>query len=93
MKLEVSKDGRELIIRIPIRTVFSQARKKGTQLNYGLTARERMVLKELLIGKAHKEIAAKLNIAERTSKYHSSEIYRKTGLGRSQLIRMFGTIH
>jgi DNA-binding NarL/FixJ family response regulator len=51
-----------------------------------LTRREREVLPLIVSGMANKEIASKLNICERTVKFHVSELLRKSGAGnRNQL--------
>lgn len=44
-----------------------------------LTSRESAVLDAIAAGKRNKEIAAKLNISERTVKFHASSIFAKLG--------------
>ena len=46
---------------------------------YGLSARERDVLPELISGKTNAEIAAELFVTERTVKFHVHNIMEKTG--------------
>ena len=46
----------------------------------GLTERERQVLRLVAVGKANKDIAAKLCISERTARTHVSSILTKLGM-------------
>jgi len=47
-----------------------------------LSTRETQVLDRLLENLSNKEIAAKLNISERTVKFHVSNVLTKFGVGR-----------
>ncbi len=94
MRLEISENGQELLIHIPLKRVFEdmEQHKIGT-LNEGIfTIREREALKQMLLGKCNKEIACAMNIAERTAKYYASNIFAKTRMCRSDLIRNYGTV-
>ena len=53
-----------------------------------LTARERTILPLLLEGLSHKEIADRVQLTERASKFHSCNIYRKYSVtSRTELMR------
>lgn len=52
--------------------------------NYGLTAREVAIAKELLKGKSNKEIASSLFIAESTVKKHVQNTFRKMEVSNRQ---------
>jgi len=55
----------------------------------GLTAREREVMDLVVAGHANKEIAARLNIAQRTVETHRANVMKKMGAGSlSDLIRL-----
>jgi two-component system, chemotaxis family, CheB/CheR fusion protein len=55
----------------------------------GLTARERGVMDLVVAGHANKEIAARLNIAQRTVETHRANVMKKMGVGSlSDLIRL-----
>jgi DNA-binding LacI/PurR family transcriptional regulator/signal transduction histidine kinase/DNA-binding NarL/FixJ family response regulator len=47
---------------------------------YGVSGREPEIIRLLLSGLLHKEIAAQLNISLRTVEYHISKIYKKCGV-------------
>jgi len=47
---------------------------------YGLRGREQDILRLLIDGLVHKEIAYKLNLSQRAVKYHISKIYKKCGV-------------
>jgi two-component system nitrate/nitrite response regulator NarL len=53
--------------------------KLDDQLN-GLTTREREVVQSIIVGGTNKEIANRLNIAEKTVKGHLTSIFRKLNL-------------
>jgi DNA-binding NarL/FixJ family response regulator len=55
-----------------------------------LTARESQILESVLWGRSNKEIASNLAIAERTVKFHLSNILSKVGVERRrELVRVF----
>jgi len=60
----------------------SQGRRLKTDSVANLSRREQEVLESLLVNLANKEIAAKLNIAERTVKFHVSNLLAKFGVRR-----------
>jgi len=49
---------------------------------HGLCARERQVLELPLENRANKEVASRLNISDRTVKFHVSNLLAKYGVGR-----------
>lgn len=54
-----------------------------------LTAREREVMDHVVAGRLNKQIAADLNISEKTVKAHRAQVMRKTGAGSlADLVRM-----
>jgi len=58
-------------------------------LEIGLTAREREVLRLVAQGKSNKEIAAALRISERTAKFHVTAIFNKLGAeNRAQAVAL-----
>jgi two-component system CheB/CheR fusion protein len=55
----------------------------------GLTARERAVMDLVVAGHANKDIAARLNIAQRTVETHRANVMRKMGAASlSDLVRL-----
>jgi DNA-binding NarL/FixJ family response regulator len=60
----------------------SQGRRIKTGLSTKLSRREQEVLDDVLLNQANKEIASKLNISERTVKFHVSNILSKFGVRR-----------
>lgn len=60
----------------------SQSHRMKTDSNANLSRREQEVLDSLLENLANKEIANKLNIAERTVKFHVSNLLSKFGVRR-----------
>jgi len=57
-------------------------RAQGSSWSAQLSTRETQVLDRLLENLSNKEIAAKLNISERTVKFHVSNVLTKFGVGR-----------
>lgn len=54
-----------------------------------LTSRERQVLDLLLLGRTHEDIATALDISERTSRYHQTNLFEKLGAeSRLDLMRI-----
>lgn len=60
----------------------SRTRRMKTESVTNLSRRENEVLESLLLNLANKEIASKLNIAERTVKFHVSNLLSKFGVRR-----------
>jgi len=60
----------------------SRTRRIRTESVANLSRREQEVLESLLLNLANKEIASKLNIAERTVKFHVSNLLSKFGVRR-----------
>jgi DNA-binding NarL/FixJ family response regulator len=91
-KIRWALEGDDLVVRVNIQYLVALvlgAGVDGLETGKGLgalimgvlTAREKEVLAGIMAGKSNKEIAAALGVAERTCKYHASEIYRKVGVG------------
>ena len=94
MRTEISKDGQELLLHIPIHLLAEDIRRRlpSSRVNLQIfTAREREVFGYLRTGKVNKEIAACANICVRTVKFHLSNIYRKLGVhDRQEAIQKYG---
>jgi DNA-binding CsgD family transcriptional regulator len=94
LRCEISLDGAELLLRIPIGLVAERLRpglvSRVSRLQM-LSPREREVFEHLLAGRVNKEIAASTNISVRTVKFHLSNVYRKLQVsGRQQAFRIYG---
>ena len=58
---------------------------------YGLTPRQKEVAVLLLAAKTRRQIAGELGLSESTVKTHTSDLYKKLGIGsRAELFRLFG---
>jgi DNA-binding NarL/FixJ family response regulator len=77
VKISVSKDGSEFIIRIP-RAEF--LRLGGFPLNKPLSNRQREILSMIAMGKQNREIAYDLGITVRTVKHHVSALLQIHGV-------------
>jgi DNA-binding NarL/FixJ family response regulator len=75
-----------LVITLPFRVEMEVAEEAALKL----TRQERQALNGLLKGQSNKEIAAEMNLSERTVKYHVSQILRKMNLrSRVDVVRHF----
>ena len=94
MRTEISQDGQELLLYIPIHLLAEDIRRQApcSRVNLQLfTSREREVFEYLRSGKVNKEIAAATNVSVRTVKFHLSNIYRKLRVpGRQEALQMYG---
>ena len=94
MRIEISPDGEELLLHIPIRALTDGIRPGPQARVWGipnLSSREREVFEHLRAGKVNKEIAAATHISVRTVKFHLSNIYRKLHVrDRLEAYRLFG---
>jgi DNA-binding NarL/FixJ family response regulator len=72
-------DGSPISPRVARRLLDEIKREGGTEEreNYGLTAREKQILLDVVDGLNYREIAEKLNIAASTAKKHILHLYRK----------------
>jgi LuxR family transcriptional regulator, quorum-sensing system regulator ExpR len=93
MRTEISQDGLELLLYIPIRLLAEDIRATtaSSEAKFKIfTSREREVFGYLRTGKVNKEIAAITNISVRTVKYHLSNIYRKLQVrDRQEAIQLY----
>jgi len=94
MRTEISKDGQELLLHIPISLLAKGIRGRfvssGANL-HSFTSREKEVFDYLRAGKVNKEIATGANISVRTVKFHLSNIYRKLRVhDREEAIQKYG---
>jgi DNA-binding CsgD family transcriptional regulator len=94
MRTEISRDGQELLLHIPIHLLADDLRRRSPSSRINLlilTSREREVFEHLRSGKVNKEIAAGINLSVRTVKFHLSNVYRKLRVpGREEAIQMYG---
>ena len=94
MLTEISSDGRELVLRIPVcmlpAGLWLRLASRGAQVQT-LSRREREVFECLRAGKVNKEIADETHISVRTVKFHLSNIYRKLDVrDRVEAFRFYG---
>ena len=73
---------RSLLSRFVDETISSVRRPRGPVGPARLSRREREVLDALLENLSNKEIASKLNMSERTAKFHVSNLLAKYGVRR-----------
>ena len=73
---------RSLLSRFVDETISSVRRPRGPAGPARLSRREKEVLEALLENLSNKEIAAKLNMSERTAKFHVSNLLAKYGVRR-----------
>ena len=73
---------RQLLSNFVDSILVGQGRRMKTDSVANLSRREQEVLESLLENLANKEIASKLNIAERTVKFHVSNLLSKFGVRR-----------
>jgi len=92
VSLELTKT--HLVIRIPIETkLVPIAEKLGVEAGSPpyLPPQVLKVFEGIRSGLSNKEIGNKLGIAERTVKYHASDVFKRTGArGRVELVKRFG---
>jgi len=70
-----------------VRPLIQTSREAGGGLAFGLTAREREVLKLVATGCPNKEIAERCAVSEETVKHHVTHIFDKVGVShRAQLV-------
>jgi DNA-binding CsgD family transcriptional regulator len=94
---ELSKNGQELTIHVPVKLAVEYLYPKPTKRKLvarldRLSLRQREIFDLLVIGKQFKEIASSLHIARRTVKFHVPFIYQKLNLqSHEDLLRIYGT--
>jgi DNA-binding NarL/FixJ family response regulator len=92
MRLELSSDGQEIVLFIPIAFLAEDMWARlvfGAENFHSFTSREKEVFAYLRAGKVNKEIASAANISVRTVKYHLSNVYRKLHVrGRLEAVRL-----
>ncbi|MEK6646250.1 MAG: response regulator transcription factor [Candidatus Firestonebacteria bacterium] len=95
--LSFLKEGEIILPRALITILIKEIRRfiSPESLNIPFTSRERTVIKLLIEGKANKEMANTLGIAERTVKYYCSSLYKKLKVRkRSEAIaRIYSSAH
>jgi len=92
MRLELSQDGQEILLHIPVACLAEDMRARlvsGAESFHSFTSREKEVFGHLRAGKVNKEIASAANISVRTVKFHLSNVYRKLQVrGRLEAVRL-----
>lgn len=90
--VEIIRSGGTLLSPQVAAKLFKHIRKQSSETdlsNYGLTAREKQVVEELLKGMTYKEIGNILAISSTTVNDHLKNVYRKMGVRtKSELMRM-----
>lgn len=80
---------------MPVQSLTEEMRLAAFSERYGLTGREEDVLQLLIHGASNGEIAAVLHLSESTVRFHSANIFKKTGCGGrvevGRLYRQSGT--
>ncbi len=71
-----------LLMSHALETMLDAARDNRVKVNGGCTPREEQVLRAVLENLGNKEIAAKLNMAERTAKFYVSKLLDRYGVRR-----------
>lgn len=90
--IEIMRNGGSLLSPLVAAKLFHRIRKQnvGIQIDdFGLTAREKQVVEELLKGMTYKEIGNVLAISSTTVNDHLKNVYPKMGVRtKSELMRM-----
>jgi two-component system nitrate/nitrite response regulator NarL len=60
---------------------------------YGLTERQRQIIRGVVEGLNNREIAARLSISEHTAKHHLTQIFNKTGVSTRLELALLATQH
>ncbi len=78
--VEVSPDGQELLVHIPIAATFERDGAEGLVRAASLTVRERMVVRGLMNGLTDKEIADELHLSIQSVKNLGTIVRLKLGV-------------
>jgi DNA-binding NarL/FixJ family response regulator len=80
--ISAASGGAPISPRVALRLLreIQKAGDGGVQEDYGFTAREKQILKDIVDGLTHREIAEKFSIAASTAKKHILHIYQKLGV-------------
>jgi two-component system nitrate/nitrite response regulator NarL len=60
---------------------------------YGLTQRQRQIIRGVVEGLNNREIAARLGISEHTAKHHLTQVFNKTGVSSRLELALLATQH
>jgi DNA-binding NarL/FixJ family response regulator len=74
-------------------TATESGRAMGTRRDFGLTAREREIVRLIVEGESNKAIAQRLSIAEDTVKHHLTNSFDKTGTSSRLELALFALGH
>ena len=83
--------GREAVASVV--AALRRARAPANSLPFDLTARQWMIVQEVVAGATNRDIAGLLNMREDTVKHHLSSIYDKCGVSNRVELAMFAVNH
>lgn len=83
----------EFWVERDVLTQWAASHAQASRRSFGLTAREREIIREILSGASNREIASKFTIAEHTVKRHLTNVYNKLGCSTRLELCLFAMHH